>query len=32
MLEGMIDQMHKTTTRASAAVDKALASVKASDA
>jgi hypothetical protein len=31
MLEGMIDQMNKTTTRANAAIDEALASVDASN-
>lgn len=31
MLEGMIDQMNKTTARANAAIDEALALVEASD-
>jgi hypothetical protein len=31
MLEGMIDQMNKTTAQANAAIDKALAFVAASD-
>jgi hypothetical protein len=31
MLEGMIDQMNKTTAQASAAIDKALAFVEASN-
>lgn len=31
MLEGMIDQMNKTTTHANAAIDKALAFVEASN-
>jgi hypothetical protein len=31
LLEGMIDQMNKTTTQANAAIDKALADVEASN-
>lgn len=31
MLEGMIDQMNKTTAQASAAIDRALAAVEASN-
>ena len=31
ILEGMIDQMNKTTTQANAAIDKALADVEASN-